>query len=275
MEFGGPEMIKVVLVEDEEYLRREIALTTPWQELGCSLMGEAVNGEEGLSLIRKVRPHLIITDIRMPGMDGLAMLNEIDKFMGSEKPSAILLTGHSDFEYARRGIRLGVRDYLLKPIDDEVFHSLIAETARDLEKKIQQKQTSLGLEVIDESRLSLFREFGPPAGGDAKDEYVRLSVEYIRNNFARNISLLDAADELGITQGYLSRIFKERTDYTFLEYLTCYRLRKALKLLKNRSLKINEIAHKTGFQDHGYFTQLFRRYMGVTPGHYRNGNSRE
>ena len=266
-------MIKVVLVEDEDYLRREIALTTPWQGLGCSLMGEAVNGDDGLKLIRKIRPHLIITDIRMPGMDGLEMLKEVDRIMDSDKPAAILLTGHSDFEYAREGIRLGVRDYLLKPIDDEEFHSLIASAASDLERQIKQKETNYGLDLIDESRLSLFKEYGPPAGGDRKDEYVRLSVEFIGNNYTSDISLMDAACELGITQGYLSRLFKERTDFTFLEYLTCYRLRKALKLLKIRSLRINEVASQTGFQDHGYFTQLFRRYMGITPGQFRNGNS--
>ncbi|MBI9100716.1 MAG: AraC family transcriptional regulator [Spirochaetaceae bacterium] len=266
-------MIKVVLVEDEELLRREIALTTPWQELGCSLMGEAENGEEGLKLILKIRPHLIITDIRMPGMDGLTMLGEAEKFLGLEKPHAILLTGHSDFEYARSGIRLGVKDYLLKPIDDVKFHCLISKTAGELEKQIRQQRISEGMEAFDQSRLSLFKEYGPPPGGDAKDEYVRLSVEFIHHHFSQDISLDDTAREMGISQGYLSRIFKERTNYTFLEYLTCYRLRQALKLLRNRSLRINEIATQAGFQDSGYFIQLFRRYMGVTPGQFRKGTS--
>ncbi len=274
METGEIKMIKVILIEDEVYLRREIALTTPWLELGCNLIGEAPNGEEGLKLILKLRPHLIITDIRMPGMDGLFMLSEIERLLGAEKPTSILLTGYSDFEYARQAMRLGVKDYLLKPIDDNKFHSLITRIVNDLEIKIQKQNTSLSMEIIEKSKLSLFREYGHPAGGDGKDEYVRLSVEYIRNNYTCDIALQDIACELGITQGYLSRIFKERTNYTFLEYLTSYRLRKALKLLQDRSLRINEIAHQTGFQDHGYFTHLFRRYMGVTPGQFRNGNSR-
>lgn len=268
-------MIRVILVEDEEFLRREIALTTPWQELGCLLMGEGVNGAEGLDLILKVRPHLVITDIRMPGLDGLAMLEEAERILGGEKPAAILLTGHSDFEYARQGMRLGVKDYLLKPVDDQEFHALLTRIAGDIEAKIESRQTSRGVDLLEESRLSRFREYGPPPGGDAKDEYVRRAVEYIRENHRLDIALQDAADDIGITQGYLSRLFKERTGYTFLEYLTCYRLRRALKLLRDRSIRINEVAHQTGFRDHGYFSQLFRRYMGVTPGRFRNGPHRD
>jgi two-component system response regulator YesN len=268
-------MINVILVEDEEYLLREMALTTPWQDLGCTLLGEAQNGREGLELIEKIRPHLVITDIRMPGMDGLTMLREADRILGPDAPWAIILTGHSDFEYARQAMRLGVKDYLLKPIDDQKFHSLVSGIAEKVETGIQRQQTRKRQDMMKESRLSLFQEYGSPVKGDGKDEYIRLSVEYIRENFSRDISLLNTAEELGITQGYLSRLFKERTGYTFLEYLTFYRLRKALKLLQNRSLKVHEIAHQTGFADHGYFIQLFRRNMGITPGQYRNGGNRE
>lgn len=265
-------MIKVVLVEDEEYLRREIALTTPWQDLGCTLVGEAVNGREGLDLIEKTMPDLVITDIRMPGMDGLSMLSELHERIGKKRPHAILLTGHSDFEYARQAIRIGVGDYLLKPVDDEEFHRILTKTAESLEKRNEISRTRSDLEILEKSRLSHFREFGTPAVGDSKDEYVRQAVAYISENYRNDISLADVAGNLGITQGYLSRVFKERTTYTFLEYLTCYRLRKAVKLLHDRSLRINEIAHMAGFQDHGYFSQLFRRYLGVTPGNFRKGD---
>jgi len=268
-------MINVILVEDEEHLRREIALTTPWQELGCTLVGEGKNGNEGLEMILEIRPHLVITDVRMPGMDGLSMLSEADRILGPDKPAAILLTGHSDFEYARQALRLGVREYLLKPIDDEEFHSLVSRISGELTTRMEQDQTTQDLQILDESLLARFKEYGPPPGGDSKDEYIRRCIEYITNNYVRDIAIQDAARELGITQGYLSRIFKERTAYTFLEYLTCYRLRTALRLLRDGSLRINEIARETGFQDHGYFTQLFRRYMGVTPREFRNGNSRD
>nr|WP_246434109.1 helix-turn-helix domain-containing protein [Spirochaeta isovalerica] len=261
------------MVEDEEYLRKEIALTTPWQDLGCALIGEAVNGASGFELIEKTRPDLIITDIRMPGMDGLEMLSRLNESLGDKRPYAILLTGHTDFEYARQAIRIGVGDYLLKPVDDTLFHSLLLKTAQKLEKRNARRRAESELEILDKGRLALFKEFGDPVAGDNKDEYVKQAIEYIREHYIQDISLADAAGNMGITQGYLSRIFKEKTTYTFLEYLTYYRLRKAVKLLHDRSLRINEIARLCGFQDHGYFSQLFRRYLGVTPGQFRKGNS--
>ncbi|QEN08079.1 helix-turn-helix domain-containing protein [Oceanispirochaeta crateris] len=268
-------MINIILVEDEEYLLKELALTTPWQELGCTLLGEARNGLEGLSMIEKIRPHLVITDIRMPGMDGLTMLREAERILGNKAPWAIILTGHSDFEYARQAVRLGVKDYLLKPIDDEEFHSLLSTIAKKIETSLQKQKRRKKLEMMKESRLALFQEYGSPVNGDGKDEYIRQSVAYIRKNYHRDISLMDTAENLGITRGYLSRLFKEKTGYTFLEYLTFYRLRKALKLLQKSSLKISEIAHQTGFPDDGYFIQLFRRQIGVTPGQYRSGKFKE
>ncbi len=255
-------MIKTVLVEDEETVRREISLTTPWSDLGCLLIGEARNGIEGLELILRTRPRLVITDIRMPGLDGLAMLERVGEELGEEKPRALLLTGHSDFEYARRGIRLGVRDYLLKPVDDGEFHRLLRATAEELEGDT--------LPPSDEvNPLFPFREYRIDGTGDSKDYYVRRAVRYLEENYGEDIAMADASRSMGITPGYLSRIFKVRTGYTFLEYLTQLRLRKAMELLRDRTLHIGEAAYRAGFRDNGYFAQLFRRHTGMTPGQYR------
>ena len=259
-------MIKTVLVEDEETVRREISLTTPWHDLGCLLIGEAANGIDGLALIMKVRPDLVITDIRMPGLDGLAMLEEVEEQLGDEKPKAILLTGHTDFEYARKGIRLGVCEYLLKPIDDDEFHSLLKNIADELDSVNTSSQEKEGSPILLD-----FKEYDMNATGDSKDYYVRKAVQIIGGNYSRDISMADVADQMRITQGYLSRVFKERTGYTFLEYLTLFRLRKAVELLRDRSLLISEAAYRSGFHDNGYFTQLFKKYTGVTPGQYRKG----
>lgn len=264
-------MIKVVLIEDEEYLRKEIALTTPWQDLGCTLIGEASNGQDGLKLIQKAHPQIIITDIRMPGMDGLTMLENLENTQGQRSPSVLILTGHSDFDYARQALRLGVKEYLLKPIDDDEFYTIIRKLAQEQDRLDHQIISRQRIEMLEGTALAEFREYEAPHFGSSQDEYIRLSIEYIQQHYVDDIALGDAAENLGITQSYLSRLFKSHTSYTFLEYLTCYRLRQAVKLLDDRSLKINEVAFKTGFQDHGYFTQLFRRYMGLTPRQFRTG----
>jgi len=253
-------MIKAVLIEDEKLLRKELILTTPWNQLGCELLGEAENGLDGLALILRIKPHIIITDINMPGMDGLTM---IQKAQSKEyQPKVILLTGHSDFEYARKALRLGVIEYLLKPIDDSELYSLIKKTVEDITSKNDYDQISEKFSVQEIFRIQL--------NGNS-DHYIQQAVEYIQTNFNSDISLQDSSHHLGISPGYLSHIFKKSTGYTFLEYITLFRIRHSLLLLKEQNLQVSDVAYKCGFQDPGYFIQLFRRHTGITPGKYRAG----
>ena len=113
-----------------------------------------------------------------------------------------------------------------------------------------------GLELFRQSGLSSFKDYVRTSGGDQQDDYVSRTVDFICSNYSDDISLPDASGELGITPAYLSRLFRQKTGYTFLEYLTCYRLRKALKLLNDSSLRINEIASMTGVQGSRLFFSI-------------------
>ena len=109
-------MLKVVVVEDEELVRRGIVLAVDWASVDCVVVGEASNGEEGLEVIRRYHPDLVITDIKMPKLDGIEMLRQL-RAEGNDA-YAIFLTAYSDFDYAQAAVRLGAVDYLLKPFQD-------------------------------------------------------------------------------------------------------------------------------------------------------------
>ena len=106
--------MKFVIVEDEIRIREGILRLLPKLDKENEIVGEAENGLEGLEIIRKEKPDVIITDIRMPLMDGLDMLEKLHEEGCDAK--AIVLSAYSEFEYARQAIRLGVTEYLLKPI---------------------------------------------------------------------------------------------------------------------------------------------------------------
>lgn len=108
-------MYRIVVVEDEEIVRKGLVITTDWESYDCQVIGEAKNGGEGLSLITKLKPDIVITDIRMPVMDGLQM---IEKVYETYMPVTIMITAFNEFEYAKKGIDLSISDYLLKPFDD-------------------------------------------------------------------------------------------------------------------------------------------------------------
>lgn len=124
-------MLKVFLVEDETIIREGLRDIIPWQQYGYTLVGDAGDGEKALPMIRELRPDVLITDIKMPFMDGLALANLVSRELPGTK--IIIISGYDDFEYARQAIRIGVEQYLLKPITK----TMLIKTLNDVQEKIQ------------------------------------------------------------------------------------------------------------------------------------------
>lgn len=130
-------MLKVFLVEDESIMREGLRDSIPWQQYGYEYVGEASDGEMALPLVRKYMPDVVITDIKMPFMDGLALSEIITKEFPNIK--VIIISGYDDFEYARRAIRVGVEQYLLKPITRSAMQKVLLEVREKIENEQSQK----------------------------------------------------------------------------------------------------------------------------------------
>ena len=120
-------MYRVLLVEDEEIIRKGIRYSVPWEECGCSVVGEAENGAVGEEKIAELQPDIVITDITMPVKSGLEMIADTRE---EYKYIAIILTGYSEFEYAQQAIRNGVSDYVLKPLDMDEMRTALEKAVR-------------------------------------------------------------------------------------------------------------------------------------------------
>ena len=118
-------MLKTFLVEDEVVIREMIKKMIPWEQYGFELAGEASDGEMALPLILKSKPDLLITDIKMPFMDGLTLCKLVKKELPNIK--IVILSGYDDFNYAKQAISIGVEDYLLKPITKNAFIERLEE----------------------------------------------------------------------------------------------------------------------------------------------------
>ncbi len=130
-------MIKVFLVEDEIVIREAIHKMIPWAEYGFELIGEAKDGEMALPLIKKSKPDVLITDIKMPFMDGLTLSRLVKKDLPNTK--IIIISGYDDFDYARQAISLGIEQYLLKPISKAEFLEVLEGIRSKYEKENEQK----------------------------------------------------------------------------------------------------------------------------------------
>lgn len=243
-------MLKVLIVEDEEMIRKGIVLTVDWAALDCVVVGEAANGLEGLEAARRLEPSLIITDLKMPQMDGIEML----RTLRAEGCNAyvIILTAYDNFSYAQSALRLGAVDYLLKPFHDG-----------DLENAVNRFRSRLDSETQDPVTL------GTPRKGD-KSKYVLEAMAYISKHYNEpDISVGTVAQSLNISEGYLSHTFKKETDYTLLGYITRYRIHKAMELLKDCRVKVYEVAEQVGYRDIAYFSATFKKYTGISPSEYQ------
>ncbi|SDC56036.1 two-component system, response regulator YesN [Paenibacillus sp. UNCCL117] len=145
-------MFKVMLVDDEPSIREGLRTLIDWERFGFRIAGDAHNGKQGLEQWAKVKPDLILTDIRMAGMDGLAMIEEIRK--QDMRCQFILLTGYSDFQYAQRAIQYGVDSYLLKPVDPVELQDRLGRVYKQLSEELaDQKQKASMLQLYHEELL--------------------------------------------------------------------------------------------------------------------------
>lgn len=147
---------KVVVIDDKPLIRRSLIETIQWDALGCEIGGEAENGLEAKEVIRKVQPHLIISDIKMPGLDGLSLTEYVKQYLPDTK--VIIITGYQEFEYAKKAIQLGVCDLVLKPIDngamEDIIQKAINSIREQLKKEHYQKQL---LEENDRYKIKIDR----------------------------------------------------------------------------------------------------------------------
>lgn len=185
-------MMRVLVVEDEEMIRKGIVLATDWQSLGCVVVGEAANGEEGIAQAEKCRPSLIITDLKMPKMDGLEMIAKLRE-AGCDA-YIIILTAYDSFTYAQTALRLGAVDFLLKPFHDGDLENAVLALQKKLSSRKKEPEAQL-----------------PAIRAGAKSRYVQEAMDYIAGNCADpGLSVGQVAASLGLSEGHLSHLFKRR-----------------------------------------------------------------
>jgi len=149
-------MYKVLIVDDEPIIRKGLRNIINWKNFECEVVAEAADGLDGLELIRKHRPDIIITDIKMPETDGLSMIKQIKEDVPDSK--IIILTGHRNFDYAHEAVKLGVTDFLLKPSRIEELTSAISRAVKELNFQKQRSEELNKLSQLFNQNISVLRE---------------------------------------------------------------------------------------------------------------------
>lgn len=253
-------MLKVLIVEDEDMIRKGLIHTVDWTSMECVVIGEARNGKEGLEKIQELKPDIIFTDIIMPKITGIEMLEkakEVAKF------KSVILTSYSEFEYAQKAINLKVFDYLLKPVDEDALKNVVDKMRKEIYE--QRTYSTLLEKTKDKSEVQFIDLDLYIQHEEVSNPYVRKALNIIRTKYNHKLTIEVVAEELGVSSSYLSRKLKEDTSQTFLEILHKYRLQKAIELLNEGIYKVYEVSDMTGFNEYKHFCQVFKKYVGIAP----------
>lgn len=252
-------MYNVLVVEDEDIIRKGLIYMVDWLKVNCIVVGEAKDGKDGINKIKELKPDIVITDVKMPYMDGIEMLEETISEYDYE---AIIISGYSEFEYAQKAIKLNVMEYLLKPIDFEYLYKTIGKLTEKIQSKNKIKQI---MEKVNTKNSSDVLDISYYENQTFKTRYVKKMINFIQTKYKHKILLEDLSKEINVSSAYLNTKFKEETSYTFNDFLNRYRILQSMKLLRQGNLKIYEVAEQVGFKDYKYFIEVFKKYVGYPP----------
>lgn len=248
-------MFKVIIIDDEPIIVQGLTRMVPWEKYQCEIVATAEDGIEGGNRIREYKPDIVFSDIAMPGLNGLDMIAGLK----SEFPQMLIciLTGYRDFDYAQQAIRLGVTRFLLKPSNmDEIEEALKAMTLQLGRETVNTEETIKSENDEKETAASSF--------------IVKNALKYIENNYMQKLSLSEVAEKTYVSQWHLSKLLNKHTGNNFSELLNNVRIKKAVELLKDPSLRIGNIAEEVGFLDMAHFSRVFKKIMGVSANEFRN-----
>lgn len=347
-------MLRVMIADDEPYVREGLEKLIPWEELGCRLIYSAENGRDLLEKMDEELPDLVIVDIRMPLVDGLEVAEYI--FRNRLKTAVIILTAYADFHYAHKAIQYKVSDYIVKTSALEEIPAAIQRLQQRYESEemvcyrmvlmrmdknmdrlrqfyqyafsafdyrpmnglseeegliLSLKGSSNSEDVIlgceklrnlcrnflgEEPRIICSRIYGQ--WGDQREIYKELTEyaeerregiilqpqfadsslesdnvlddirKYIHRHYTEKVTLLEVAEAVHFSPGYLSRFYKMKTGENLFDTINSLRIEKARRLLEKGDKKIYEIADLTGFEDTAYFSKVFKKYTGCPPKEY-------
>ena len=242
-------MYKLILVEDDYQIRNGLGRFFPWQQIGFDMVQSFENGRQALDYIKGNHVDVVLTDIRMPVMDGLALAEALKK---EHYPAlVVVISAYREFEYARRAVNLGIRHYMIKSTKYDELIDVFKKIKLELDESNAREQTP-----------------SPISEEEAGDRIIAKITRHILSNMAE-ASLQTAAAHVNLNPVYLSRYFKEKTGTLFIDHLIHVKMKRAAELLQDKENKISKISEMVGYSNEKNFSRAFKKHFGVSPNDYR------
>ena len=224
-------MLRAVIIDDEPATAVIIKAALKKEALPIEIAGTASNGQKAVELIDEAEPDLVFTDIEMPFKSGLEVMRERPDY------NYIVITAYELFDYAQEALRLGAKDFLLKPIK------------------------------YDQLKNAIERAIG---WNFTQSQDVNKVLEYVNSHYSESFEVSRMAKEIYTTPTSLARVFKKHMGMSILTYLHTVRINHAVRLLRISDKSIAEISKEVGYENVNNFYKYFKRFNGTTPAEYMN-----
>ncbi|GAU77274.1 response regulator [Fusibacter sp. 3D3] len=255
-------MYKLLIADDESLIREGIRKLVDFKSLGIDEVYEASSGLKAIELFETHIPELVLLDINMPILNGLEVAKRIKQKAPDTKIA--IITGYDYFDYAVTALKIGVEDYMLKPISKQDVQDVLLKLIKAYEALLEQRELRNALSSILSEALKT------TSNTEKEDTYKMIIQDYVfQNAFKASFSLSELADHVGLNTNYLSSVFKTNFGIPFQDYILNMRLERAKILLLSTEMKNYEIAEAIGIDDVNYFGVRFKNKFGLSPKQYK------
>lgn len=251
-----------MIVDDEPKIIEGIKLMLDWKAYDINQIITATDYDEAVQKAIEYNPHISILDVCIEDRRGYDMIETLNSFALPTK--YIMVSGHDEFEYARKAIHAGAKDYIMKPIDQ-------TELRRAVEKIIVEDfHGDIHTDMIDNEKMDPVLCIPYSSLSNLTGKVILM----VKGEYNKNINLKVIADRFKMNSNYLGQIFLKETHLKFSEYLMALRMIQAWGSVVNTSEKICNIAYEVGYSNINYFYTHFKSYFGVSPSDLRKTENR-
>lgn len=248
-------MFKLLIVDDEPQILEGMKRTLDWEKYGFGCIETSETLEDAISKAVAIYPDIAIFDVCIGmdmGYDAIRKLNTLGL-----PTKYIIMSGYSEFEYAREAIRCGVRDYLLKPVNRSKLQHVVEKIiVEDLHGTLE-GTNDVNIDPVLEVRY------------DSLSKLTNRILLMVKSEYAQNITLRMVAEQFRMNGTYLGQLFLKETQMKFSEYVMAYRMLRARERILSTDEKIASIAQSVGYPNLSYFYMHFHSFFGKSPSDLR------
>lgn len=253
-------MYRLLIVDDEPYIIDGVKRLIDWSSYGFLRVESAMNYHEAVEKAVELKPDIALFDVCIDDARGYDIIEKLNVL---EIPTRyIMMSGYDEFEFVRKSFLRGVKDYLLKPIDQVKLQKIVERII------VEDLKGSLEGRIINDKKLDPILNIEYSALSNLTNKVLLI----VKGEYNKNINLKVVADKFKMNSTYLGQIFIKETGMKFSEYLMSYRLTIAKNKIESTSEKIASVAYSVGYLNLNYFYIHFKEYFGYSPTSLRRPN---